>query len=166
VRRANPRSADLPGGRQSYLERRITDLGLRAHAFRDDLIASSRFHRILRRGREYGTPVKIDDAIGGRADAAARGLHFICLNANIARQFEFVQNAWIMSATFNGLDGEADPLLGNRVRFPPGVSTDGFSLPQPEGLTRRLCGLPRFVTLRGGAYFFMPGLRALTYLAR
>jgi hypothetical protein len=26
--------------------------------------------------------------------------------------------------------------------------------------------LPRFVTVRGGAYFFLPGLRALRYLSR
>jgi hypothetical protein len=27
-------------------------------------------------------------------------------------------------------------------------------------------GLPRFVTVRGGGYFFMPGKDALDYLAR
>jgi hypothetical protein len=26
--------------------------------------------------------------------------------------------------------------------------------------------MPRFTTVRGGAYFFLPGLRALRYLAR
>jgi hypothetical protein len=26
-------------------------------------------------------------------------------------------------------------------------------------------GLPRFVSVRGGAYFFLPGIRALRYLA-
>ena len=41
-------------------------------------------------------------------------LHFICLNGNISRQFEFVQNAWLMNSKFNGMTGETDPLLGNR----------------------------------------------------
>jgi hypothetical protein len=27
-------------------------------------------------------------------------------------------------------------------------------------------GLPQFVTVRGGAYFFMPGLSALRYIAQ
>jgi hypothetical protein len=28
-----------------------------------------------------------------------------------------------------------------------------------------VAGLPRFVTVLGGAYFFLPGIRALRYLA-
>jgi deferrochelatase/peroxidase EfeB len=32
-----------------------------------------------------------------------RGLHFICLNANISRQFEFIQNTWINNNKFGGL---------------------------------------------------------------
>jgi hypothetical protein len=31
---------------------------------------------------------------------------------------------------------------------------------------RRYAGLPQFVHVHGGAYFFMPGLAALRYLAR
>ena len=92
------------------------------------------------------------------------GLHFICLNANISRQFEFIQNAWLMSAKFDGMSGEADPLLGNREPMPAGHSTDGFTMPQPNGMSRRIDGMPQFITVRGGAYFFLPGLRALRYL--
>ena len=43
--------------------------------------------------------------------------------------------------------------------------TDGFSIPQADGPDRRLSGLPQFVTVLGGAYFFLPGIRALRYLA-
>ena len=89
--------------------------------------------------------------------APAAGLHFICLNASIARQFEFIQNAWLASAKFDAMSGEADPLLGNREPFPAGQRTDGFG---------RLCAVPRFVTVRGGGYFFLPGLRALRFIAR
>jgi hypothetical protein len=32
-------------------------------------------------------------------------------------------------------------------------------------MRRRVEGLPRFVTVRGGAYFFLPSLRALRYFA-
>ena len=39
----------------------------------------------------------------GRAPDEPRGLHFICLVANISRQFEFVQNAWVSNAKFDGL---------------------------------------------------------------
>jgi hypothetical protein len=93
------------------------------------------------------------------------GPHFICLTANIARQFEFIQSAWLMSAKFPGMSGEADPLLGNRAELPPGKPTDGFSIPRPDGIDRHIGGIPKFVTVRGGAYFVLPGVRALRYIA-
>jgi hypothetical protein len=34
-----------------------------------------------------------------------------------------------------------------------------------DALRRRVSNLPQFVTVRGGAYFFLPGLRALRYFA-
>ena len=39
-----------------------------------------------------------------------------------------------------------------------------FTIPEQPFRTR-VCGLPEFVTTLGGAYFFLPGLRALRYLA-
>ena len=94
-----------------------------------------------------------------------RGILFICLNANIQRQFEFVQNAWIIGNRFNGLHDESDPLLGNRRPGPGATPSDGYSTPQPDGPARRLSAVPQFVTVTGGAYFFLPGIRALRFLA-
>jgi hypothetical protein len=48
------------------------------------------------------------------------------------------------------------------------VDTDGLlqDLSLPDGRTvRRLRGIPDFVTVRGGGYFFMPSRSALYYLA-
>ncbi len=165
IRRANPRNADY-FGRRTGLARLIEILGLRRHAFRDDLMSSVRFHRILRRGREYGSGISPADALlpAPRNDPE-RGLHFICLNANILRQFEFLQNAWIMNTKFSGLSGESDPLLGNREALPGCPITDDFVIQSSEGLPDRVSRLPQFVTVRGGAYFFLPGLRALRYFA-
>ena len=136
----------------------------------DDTIASARFHRILRRGREYGTKIDRQAALDLTTPDPEAGLQFICLNANIARQFEFVQGAWLASAKFADLTGEQDPLLGNREPFPtPPMSetlerTDSFTRPVAEPACRRAAGLPQFVTVKGGAYFFMPGLRALKWI--
>ncbi len=94
------------------------------------------------------------------------GLHFICLAANITRQFEFVQGAWLAGTRFNDLHGESDPLLGNRRLDPGGAPTDAFSIPVANGCDRRITGLPQFVTVIGGGYFFMPGIRALRFLSR
>jgi deferrochelatase/peroxidase EfeB len=118
----------------------------------------------LRRGREYGAEVPLTQALGGASGGAESGLHFICLGANIARQFEFVQSAWIMGTKFDSLSGESDPLLGHRLPGPSATGTDCFSMPQVDGPNRRLTGLPQFVTVLGGAYFFLPGIRALRYL--
>ena len=167
VRRSNPRTADLPGGKQGLLSRVWRTLNLAPAEFRDDLVASTRYHRILRRGRGYGEFLTPQQALAGEGgDERPRGLHFMCLNANIARQFEFVQNAWVENSKFNGMSGEADPLLGSRTPLADGGATDGFTMPQAAGACRRIDALPRFVTLRGGAYFFLPGLRALRFLAR
>ena len=164
IRRANPRNADLPPGGIGVLSWLIRTLGLSSSARVRDLAASTRFHRLLRRGREYG--VRLTPAEALSAPPAQSGLHFICLNANIQRQFEFVQGAWLMSTQFNGLHEESDPLLGNRLPGAAGTRCDYFSMPQSGGPTQRLEGLPQFVSVSGGAYFFLPGIRALRFLAR
>lgn len=148
IRRSNPRNADLPGGPACPITSFKRTLGLDPEARAQDLVASTRFHRLLRRGRKYDG-----------------GLHFIALNANIGRQFEFVQGAWLTSSHFNALSAESDPLLGPRVPRADGHPVDAFSMPRADGPADRLTGLPRFVTVRGGAYFFLPGVRALRFLA-
>jgi deferrochelatase/peroxidase EfeB len=165
IRRANPRNADLPTGGPGLLSRLKRTLGLDAEARALDRVASTRFHRLLRRGREYGPPLILEQALADAPISGESGLHFICLAANIGRQFEFVQNAWIVGTKFNGLQGEGDPLLGHRQPDPDGDPTDRYSIQRPDGPDLRLCGLPHFVTVRGGAYFFLPGIRALRYLA-
>ena len=165
VRRANPRNTDYPG-RPTGLARLITMLGFGPKGFRDDLMSSVRFHRILRRGREYGPELLPADALTPTPpNDPERGLHFICLNANISRQFEFLQNAWMINTKFSGLTGESDPLLGNREAIPGCPVASDFTRPEDGGVRRRVLGLPQFVTVRGGAYFFLPSLRSLRYFA-
>jgi deferrochelatase/peroxidase EfeB len=165
IRRANPRNADLPAGTRGPISRLMRVLGFGGEDAHYDLIASTRFHRILRRGREYGKPLKPDDALKGEPDDGQRGLRFICLNTNISRQFEFIQTSWIENPKFDGTD-ESDPLIGNRAPLWAGPATDTFTRPQDSGLNRRIAGMPQFVTVQGGGYFFMPGIAALRYLAR
>lgn len=124
-------------------------------------IAVNRRHRLLRRGRKYGPPADIDGLRAGTAaaDGVQRGLHFICASANIARQFEFVQRAWVGNPKFAALYDDADPLIG---RHRPEGGT--FTIPD-RPVRRRVTALPEFVTVRGGGYFFLPGIRALRYLS-
>jgi deferrochelatase/peroxidase EfeB len=163
IRRANPRNADLPAGTRGVVSRLIRTLGFDAEALQQDRVASSRFHRLLRRGRKYGA-ASLAESLAGPPGADA-GIHFICLGANLARQFEFVQNAWMAGTKFDGLTAESDALLGSRVSAPDGTRTDRYSIPQPGGPDRCVAGLPPFTTVVGGGYFFLPGIRALRYLA-
>ncbi len=108
-------------------------------------------HRILRRGRAY-----VD---GDTSEADPQGLLFMCLNADIERQFEFLQQTWIGSTSFGPLRDENDPLTGlNR-----GGGT--YTIPTLAG-PKQLTGMPSFVSVIGGGYFFLPGRRALAYLSR
>jgi deferrochelatase/peroxidase EfeB len=166
IRRTNPRNADLPPGGCGWLGQLIRTLGFSSKARALDLVASTRFHRLLRRGREYGVAVPQERALSGPPNDVETGLQFMCLGANIERQFEFVQSAWVASAKFDGLSDQADPLLGNRLSGPGSSRSDAFSIPQTDAPDQRLGSLPAFITVRGGAYFFLPGIRALRYLAQ
>lgn len=163
IRRANPRNADLPAS-TGLFGRLLHMLGFGNPGYRDDVIASTRFHRMLRRGREYGPSLSQVDAIAGGPDTAEHGIHFICIVANILRQFEFVQNSWMISTKFDAMTEESDPLLGNREAVEGCPFTDTFSIPRESGVRARIMGMPQFVTVRGGAYFFLPSLSALRYL--
>ena len=83
---------------------------------------------------------------------------FAFVGAHLGRQFEFVQSEWINDGDFLGLGDAKDPIAGAH----DGAGT--YSIPR-RPIPRRLHGLPRFVVTRGGEYCFMPGLRALRWLA-
>lgn len=122
-------------------------------------------HRIIRRGRPYGEPadksMEPEKILASGKSEGDRGLLFICLNANIARQFEFIQHTWINNPKFAGLHNDSDPLLGANN---PKKKKRDFTEPAAP-VRNRITGLEQFVTTVGGAYFFMPGLRAVKYLA-
>jgi deferrochelatase/peroxidase EfeB len=164
IRRANPRNADLPTPAAHGLEKALQYVGLGKRTLRSDAKASVRFHRILRRGREFGSPISVEDAINNKDNSSSRGIHFMCLVANISRQFEFLQSAWMMSSKFDAMTDESDPLLGNREPV-AGAVTDIFCRPQESGICQSVTGLPRFTTVKGGGYFFLPSFSAIRYLA-
>jgi Dyp-type peroxidase family len=115
-----------------------------------------RLHRMIRRGTAYGPELPegvLED------DGADRGLIFAFVGSHLGRQFEFVQSEWIQGGSFLG--------LGDHVKDPIAGSNDGtgtFAIPT-RPIPRRLGGLSRFVVMRGGEYAFMPGLRALRWIA-
>jgi Dyp-type peroxidase family len=147
VRRANPRDSLPPDATRS--------------------LKTVARHRVLRRGRSFGKPV--EEGARTVEDGVDRGLYFIALSADIRRQFEFVQQSWLGNPNFGGLQNDGDPLLGSRDARKEDddslVPAADFSFAS-EPYRVRLSGLPRFVQNRGGGYFFVPGMRALRYLAQ
>ncbi|HEY1304306.1 MAG TPA: hypothetical protein VGF24_12185 [Vicinamibacterales bacterium] len=134
--------------------RRANPRGSLGDDFTSSLEATQR-RRLLRRGRTYGDPLKDDEE-----KEAPRGLMFIALNSDIERQFEFVQQNWVRGLVFSGLRHENDPIIGARRR------RDTLITLQSNGVRERMTGLSEFVTVKGGDYFFLPGLRALRYLTK
>ena len=125
-----------------------------------DSIDVGKRHRLIRRGRPYGPPVSLEAALEDTAPPGHRGLHFVALCADIARQFEFISHTWVMSPSFAGLLDDADPLLSGHTGRGTSFTVQGTPV------RTRVTEVPAFVTVRGGAYFFLPGARALRYLAQ
>ena len=102
-------------------------------------------HRIIRIGRQIQP-----------GDNGKRGLFFMCLNADLERQFEFVQQTWLRNPSFHGLSAERDPFASD--------AQTGFTIPTRYG-PLRLDPIPAVVATKGAGYFFLPGKRLLEFLA-
>ena len=110
--------------------------------------------RMIRRGAPYGPPLPE----GAPDDGVERGIAAFVICASLIRQFEFAQNVWINDRNFSELGNERDPIIGAHD------GTLEYKIPK-RPIRKKIVGLPAFTTLKGGAYFFLPGLKALGYLA-
>jgi Dyp-type peroxidase family len=149
IRRSNPRDSIVAGSPEESLK------------------VTSR-HRIIRRGRAYGTPFSPDaeptsylKALGAPDPNPDRGLHFLCFNASIEQQFEFVQRQWCNNPKLSGAVNGADPLIGDHRPLAGAPPT--FSI-QRETTAERVVIPKRFVRTRGGAYLLMPTIGAVASL--
>ena len=85
---------------------------------------------------------------------------FIRLTLCLGAKFEAMSCDWLnLGLQDPRITGFNDPISGaNDPR------TSWFDLPLKSGGTIRLRGLPEFVSTRGGAYTFLPSLKAIHYL--
>jgi Dyp-type peroxidase family len=110
-----------------------------------------RRRRLMRRGVEYGP--HLQDGVMAD-DGIDRGLINLFIQADIERQFEFVQREWMNGGVFIGLDqNEQDPING--------LGGEGSQMSVPGARRPFLFDLPTFVLVKGGEYLFVPGLNAL-----
>ncbi len=84
----------------------------------------------------------------------------MCLNADIKRQFEFIQQPWTNDPGFNGLVDNKDPIMEdrneNRLHTSLTIPTSPYS--------HQVLKIPQFVTTRGAGYFFLPEMAGLRYI--
>jgi deferrochelatase/peroxidase EfeB len=113
-------------------------------------------HRVIRRGTTYGPPYD-PNALSAEADEVPRGAYFLFISAKAMATIEFLQQEWINDGNFMRLGDERDPIIG----LQPDKAT--FTIPK-QPARRRIQGIDTFNVLRGGEYFFMPGLSALRWL--
>jgi deferrochelatase/peroxidase EfeB len=109
---------------------------------------------MIRRGATYGPPLPE----GAAEDGVDRGVAAFVLCASLVRQFEFAQNVWINDPNFHELGNDRDPIIGTQD------GTFDMTIPR-RPVRKKIQGLPAFTTVRSGAYFFLPGIKALRYLA-
>ncbi|MFI2206798.1 Dyp-type peroxidase [Streptomyces sp. NPDC020192] len=112
-----------------------------ARRFPDDAtLEKERARRIARRGISYESD-------------GAKGLLFLCAQANISDQFEFMQAAWCNDPKFVSGDAGQDPVVGT------GSAATPTSWPKKHGSTEKIkASLAESVTLRGAEYFFVPSI--------
>ena len=110
--------------------------------------------RMIRRGATYGPHLPE----GAPEDGVERGIAAFVICASLVRQYEFAQNVWVNDRSFHELVNERDPFIGTHD------GTLEYKIPK-RPIRKTIKGLPSFTTVRGGAYFFMPGIQALRYLA-
>jgi Dyp-type peroxidase family len=114
----------------------------------------SKRHRIIRRGMPYGPALDPDEQVD---DGEDRGLIFVCLNADLERQFEFIQSQWCNDGNAFGLGNDKDYLLGDST---------GSGEATIQGCPPHIMSTPADVVVtRGSEYLLVPGIAALQRLA-
>jgi Dyp-type peroxidase family len=140
IRKAYPRDEETPTGGES----------------------ATQTHRILRRGIPFGISLDetaADTSPAGR-DAAFpndRGLLFLCYQASIEQQFEFVQRRFVDDGDFPQPGDGEDPVITQSTASGP------FRIPGPR--ETHVLMMRHFVTTTGGDYFFQPSLAAMRRLS-
>lgn len=159
IRRINPRaSLELKEGKVPGEFVRNTGIIPKLNAFNTPGALANR-RRILRRGLPYGDSTQRDN------DNGDHGVIMMMLNADIGRQYEFVQQQWVNYGNDFREANDKDVILGNRSSDIPG-SVIHPADPEGDAPPRFVCNIPRLVETRGGDYFFVPSLTALRLIAR
>ncbi|MEA5470602.1 Dyp-type peroxidase [Spirulina sp. 06S082] len=118
----------------------------------DEALAIEKNHRIARRAVSYG------ENDPNQTPETGSGLLFLCFQANIENQFNFMQSRWANPTRFVKVGVGPDPLIGQ----PEGTQ----KWPQKWGEEETQdYSFKLWVSMKGGEYFFAPSISFLTHLA-
>jgi len=159
VRRINPR-ASLEFTRDEQNPKNICGAFEISKGAFDTPGALANRRRLLRRGLPYG------DVRDRSRDDGNHGIIIMMINADINRQFEFVQQQWINYGNDFKAANDKEIILGNHStddEFPSKavIQVDPKGDQPPYFLSK----IPRLVETRGGEYFFVPSMTALRMIA-
>ncbi len=118
-------------------------------------------HRIARRGIPYGGTLIESERLEDLPENG-RGLLFMCYQADIFEQFEFIQRTWSNFSNFPRANTGLDPVIGQDNAYAPAKAQNW---PTQWGKEERCpISFAGHVRMKGGEYFFSPSLSFLKSL--
>ncbi len=145
-----------PLGRRCPMHAHIRKVNPREDRLRPRDPATDRLRRITRRGITYGQRGSFP-AIPEPLEAMPThgvGTLFTCFQANIRRQFAFIQKKWCNDMHFLASNAGIDPLVGQgEDAAAPQRWPARYNHPDAEKL-----GFNGLVTMKGGEFFFAPSV--------
>ncbi|MDJ0673878.1 MAG: Dyp-type peroxidase [Calothrix sp. MO_167.B42] len=115
---------------------------------------TERKHRIARRAISYG----VQDL--NQEPTVGSGLLFLCFQANIENQFNFMQAKWANANNFVAVNVGFDPVIGQIPKGGKGNQTWPTTWGDPNTEEVKYDFTP-WVNMKGGEYFFAPSLSYL-----
>lgn len=129
-----------------------------------DPLEEEKMHRIVRRGINYG-PLPSEEP---ETDA---GLLFLCFQADLANQFNLMQNAWAKERNFIKQDTGTDVVIGVEKKENDNNGNlvavkETYQWPTNWGEPGQTkADFSHWVTMKGGEYFFAPSMSFLKSFA-
>ncbi|MDB9306407.1 MULTISPECIES: Dyp-type peroxidase [Cyanophyceae] len=124
------------------------------------LLEEEKMHRIVRRGINYGD-------LPSQEPEKDAGLLFMCFQASLASQFNFMQKAWAKERNFVRRDVGTDIVIGVEKKNAQGdAATESYNWPAQWGATEKeKVDFTHWITMKGGEFFFAPSMSFLKSLA-
>jgi Dyp-type peroxidase family len=142
----------------------------------EEALEKERNHRIARRAVSYGVDYQsLPDGKkwgqkGFKAPVTDSGLFFLCFQADIANQFNFMQSAWANANNFVQVNVGVDPIIGQtqpgdgQADKATGNRTQEYPIAWGSEKKQIIKDFNLWVHFKGGEYFFAPSISSLKKL--